>query len=140
MLPAGERPEPTSRNGAGRMLSLIRDGEAVTRADLARRTGLARSTVAQRVEALLARQLVYEAGDSTSTAGDHRDSRLYGGRHEEAPGDGLVRAPIRVWSKTPGFVECPAETLGQRAHQTLPPPLLYFRRWRTVGSTNAHDR
>src|SRR3954471_20142656 len=69
MLPAGERPEPTSRNGAGRMLSLIRDGEAVTRADLARRTGLARSTVAQRVEALLARQSVYEAGDSTSTGG-----------------------------------------------------------------------
>jgi predicted NBD/HSP70 family sugar kinase len=51
------------------VLSLIRDGEAVTRADLARRTGLARSTVAQRVEALLAHQLVYEAGGSASTGG-----------------------------------------------------------------------
>jgi predicted NBD/HSP70 family sugar kinase len=55
--------------GAGSVLRLIRDGEAVTRADLARRTGLARSTVAQRVDALLAHELVYEAGGSTSTGG-----------------------------------------------------------------------
>jgi len=67
MLTAGESQE--SPIGAGRVLSLIRDGEAVTRADLARRTGLARSTVAQRVEALLAHQLVYEAGGSASTGG-----------------------------------------------------------------------
>ena len=51
------------------MLRLIRDGEAVTRAALARRTGLARSTVAQRVDALLAHHLVYEAGDEASTGG-----------------------------------------------------------------------
>jgi predicted NBD/HSP70 family sugar kinase len=69
MLTAGESQDPTSPTGAGRVLSLIRDGEAVTRADLARRTGLARSTVAQRVEALLAHQLVYEAGGSASTGG-----------------------------------------------------------------------
>jgi predicted NBD/HSP70 family sugar kinase len=69
MLTAGESPDPSSPTGAGRVLSLIRDGEAVTRADLARRTGLARSTVAQRVEALLAHQLVYEAGGSASTGG-----------------------------------------------------------------------
>lgn len=55
--------------GLGSVLRLIRDGEAVTRADLARRTGLARSTVAQRVDALLAHELVYEAGDSASTGG-----------------------------------------------------------------------
>src|SRR3954471_20263343 len=69
MLTAGEGPDVTSPTGAGRVLSLIRDGEAATRADLARRTGLARSTVAQRVEALLAHQLVYEAGGSASTGG-----------------------------------------------------------------------
>src|ERR687883_1141701 len=69
MLTAGESQESTSPTGAGRVLRLIRDGEAVTRADLARRTGLARSTVAQRVEALLAHQLVYEAGGSASTGG-----------------------------------------------------------------------
>jgi len=55
--------------GAGAVLRLIRDGEAVTRAELARRTGLARSTVAQRVDALLAHRLVYEAGGSESTGG-----------------------------------------------------------------------
>src|SRR5688572_21423686 len=55
--------------GAGSVLRLIREGNAVTRADLARVTGLARSTVAQRVDALLAHELVYEAGDSASTGG-----------------------------------------------------------------------
>ncbi len=51
------------------MLRLIRDGDAVTRADLARATGLARSTVAQRVDALLAHSLVYETGGASSTGG-----------------------------------------------------------------------
>ena len=51
------------------LLSLIRAGTAVTRADLARHTGLARSTVAQRVGALLASGLVLEAGGSPSTGG-----------------------------------------------------------------------
>ena len=51
------------------MLRLIRDGEAVTRADLARRTGLARSTVGHRVDALLAHRLVYEAGHHPSSGG-----------------------------------------------------------------------
>lgn len=63
--PAG-RSSPT---GAGALLHLIRDGVAVTRADLARVTGLARSTVAQRVDALLEQGLVYEAGGSASTGG-----------------------------------------------------------------------
>jgi predicted NBD/HSP70 family sugar kinase len=58
-----------SVTGLGSVLRMIRDGEAVTRAELARRTGLARSTVAQRVDALLAHELVYEAGDSASTGG-----------------------------------------------------------------------
>jgi predicted NBD/HSP70 family sugar kinase len=55
--------------GAGSVLRLIRDGEAVTRAAIARRTGLARSTVAQRVDALLAHELVFEAGGEASTGG-----------------------------------------------------------------------
>jgi predicted NBD/HSP70 family sugar kinase len=55
--------------GAGSLLRMIRNGEAVTRADLVRRTGLARSTVAQRLDALLAHELVYEAGGSASTGG-----------------------------------------------------------------------
>ena len=63
------RPGETVAIGVGSVLRMIRDGEAVTRAELARRTGLARSTVAQRVDALLANELVYEAGDSASTGG-----------------------------------------------------------------------
>src|SRR5215218_3186146 len=59
----------SSPTGAGALLRLIRDEVAVTRADLARATGLARSTVAQRVDALLSQGLVYEAGDSASTGG-----------------------------------------------------------------------
>jgi predicted NBD/HSP70 family sugar kinase len=54
---------------------LIRDGEAVTRAALTARTGLSRSTVSQRVDALLAHGLVYEADDSVSTGG-RRPGRL----------------------------------------------------------------
>jgi predicted NBD/HSP70 family sugar kinase len=56
-------------NTPGELLSLIRAGTAVTRADLARHTGLARSTVAQRVDALLASGLVLEAGGTPSTGG-----------------------------------------------------------------------
>jgi predicted NBD/HSP70 family sugar kinase len=55
--------------GAGAVLRLIREGDVVTRADIARRTGLARSTVAQRVDALLAHHLVYEVGGAASTGG-----------------------------------------------------------------------
>ena len=67
-----EAPEraPSGRPpGAGAILRLIREGDARTRAEIARRTGLARSTVAQRVDALLAHQLVYEQGGTASTGG-----------------------------------------------------------------------
>jgi predicted NBD/HSP70 family sugar kinase len=60
---------PSSPTSAGALLELIRNGTATTRADLARHTGLARSTVAQRVDALLGARLVYEAGGSASTGG-----------------------------------------------------------------------
>ena len=64
---AGTR--PTSGTGAGAMLRLIRDGRASTRAELVALTGLARSTVAQRMDALLAQRLVIPAGASASTGG-----------------------------------------------------------------------
>jgi len=60
---------PATPAGAGDVLRLIRHGGGVTRADIARRTGLARSTVAQRVDALIAQGLVYEFGDAPSTGG-----------------------------------------------------------------------
>ena len=64
-LPAAV-PPPTS---AGALLQLIREEVAVTRADLARVTGLARSTVAQRVDTLLANGLVHDTGATVSTGG-----------------------------------------------------------------------
>jgi predicted NBD/HSP70 family sugar kinase len=64
-----EKATQSSPTGPGALLRLIRDGSAATRAELARTTGLARSTVAQRVEALMAANLVYEAGGTASTGG-----------------------------------------------------------------------
>jgi predicted NBD/HSP70 family sugar kinase len=63
-----ETPTPRT-SGLGVVLSHIRSGDAVTRATLAQRTGLARSTIAQRVDVLLESGLIYEAGDSVSTGG-----------------------------------------------------------------------
>jgi predicted NBD/HSP70 family sugar kinase len=68
-------PARGSAGGAGAVLKLIRSGDAVTRAQLVQETGLARSTVAQRVDALVAAGLVYEAGDTRSTGG-RRPTRL----------------------------------------------------------------
>ena len=60
---------PTTSPGAGTLLRLIRDGQASTRAELVALTGLARSTVAQRMDALLSQRLVVPAGGSVSTGG-----------------------------------------------------------------------
>jgi predicted NBD/HSP70 family sugar kinase/DNA-binding transcriptional ArsR family regulator len=54
---------------AGALLRVIRDAGTLTRAELARRTGLARSTVAQRVDTLLEHGLVREVGGNDSTGG-----------------------------------------------------------------------
>ncbi|HEY7792367.1 MAG TPA: ROK family transcriptional regulator [Gaiellaceae bacterium] len=59
----------SSPTSAGALLHLIREEVAVTRADLARVTGLARSTVAQRVDPLLAKGLLIDSGGSVSTGG-----------------------------------------------------------------------
>jgi predicted NBD/HSP70 family sugar kinase len=54
--------------GAGAMLSLIRD-KARTRAELVASTGLARSTISQRMDALLSHGLVVPVGENASTGG-----------------------------------------------------------------------
>ena len=56
-------------DGAGSLLQLLRDGIPRTRSELAAVTGLGRSTVAQRVDALLASSLVGAAGEATSSGG-----------------------------------------------------------------------
>ena len=62
---AGSRGIPFS---AGHILQMIREAET-SRAEIARATGLARSTVSQRVESLLRLGLVVEEGDARSTGG-----------------------------------------------------------------------
>jgi predicted NBD/HSP70 family sugar kinase len=56
-------------DSAGALLQYLRDGVPRTRSQLAAATGLGRSTVAQRVDALLASALVGAAGEATSTGG-----------------------------------------------------------------------
>ncbi|KIH96409.1 ROK family transcriptional regulator [Streptomonospora alba] len=56
-------------NSPGDVLGLISRGEADTRAELARLTGLARSTVAQRVDTLVAHGIVEERESGASTGG-----------------------------------------------------------------------
>ena len=53
----------------GDLLRIIRSGEATTRAELAARTGLARSTIAQRIDSLAAHGLIREMGEAPSTGG-----------------------------------------------------------------------
>ncbi len=54
---------------AGDIFQLLRDGRARTRAELAGTTGLARSTVAARIDALISSGLVGPAGEATSSGG-----------------------------------------------------------------------
>jgi predicted NBD/HSP70 family sugar kinase len=55
--------------GVGAMLQAIRGSGSTTRAELAAHTGLARSTVGQRIDALLAHGLVIPVGENASTGG-----------------------------------------------------------------------
>ncbi len=55
--------------GPGGILALIRSGEAVTRARIMQVTGLSRSTVAQRLDALMACGYIAPAAAETSTGG-----------------------------------------------------------------------
>ena len=65
-----EHPSPTpATNGAGELLQLLRDETPRTRAELAKLTGLARSTVGARVDALLATGLLTPSGEAASTGG-----------------------------------------------------------------------
>jgi predicted NBD/HSP70 family sugar kinase len=64
-----ERPFSSASTGAGDMFQLLLDGQARTKADLVHLTGLARSTVSARVDALLAAGLLMAAGEAASTGG-----------------------------------------------------------------------
>ncbi len=71
-IQAGKDAAPTEAanlSRAGDLFQLLRDGQARTRAELAMTTGLARSTVASRIDALLNSGLVGPAGEATSSGG-----------------------------------------------------------------------
>ncbi|RRR97598.1 ROK family transcriptional regulator [Glycomyces terrestris] len=63
------RPAPAAAAGAGTLLQLLRDGVPRTRSELSALTGLARSTVTGRVDALLAAGLIAPSGETASTGG-----------------------------------------------------------------------
>jgi glucokinase len=72
--------------GAGDIFQLLLDGHARTKADLVHLTGLARSTVSSRVDALLAAGLVVPAGEAASTGGRPPSRVAFN------PGAGLILA------------------------------------------------
>lgn len=63
-------------SGASELFQLLRDGNPRTRAELSTLTGLARSTIALRVDALMELGLVSSVGDALSTGG--RPSTMFG--------------------------------------------------------------
>jgi predicted NBD/HSP70 family sugar kinase len=65
----GERALPGNPVSAGRLLLLVRRGTATTRRELIRVTGLSRSTVTQRVDALLAAGLLRESAGEAEGRG-----------------------------------------------------------------------
>ncbi|MET3905669.1 ROK family protein [Paenarthrobacter sp. 4246] len=62
-------PEAGNLSRAGDLFQLLRDGQARTRAELAVTTGLARSTIASRIDALIGSGLVGPAGEASSSGG-----------------------------------------------------------------------
>ncbi len=66
---ASSPPTVAPPSGAGELLVLLRDQTPRTRAELATLTGLARSTVGARVDALLASGLLAPSGEAVSTGG-----------------------------------------------------------------------
>lgn len=73
----------TEAAGLGRgtavLLDVIRRGQGTTRADLARRTGLGRAAISQRVERLIERGLVLHGRDLPSTGGRPPSSLVFNG-------------------------------------------------------------
>jgi len=62
-------PSGQAATGAGAVLAILRDGRARTRAELAQLTGLARSTVSHRLDALMSQHWVVPTEDAISSGG-----------------------------------------------------------------------
>ena len=67
---AGRTRKPCAPTGSpGTLLDLIRSGDGSTRSDLVALTGLARSTISQRVDELITSGFLVEGGEAKSTGG-----------------------------------------------------------------------
>jgi len=73
-------PSPNGNGTAGTILNLVRNGRATTRGELAAVTGLARSTIAQRVDALLDSHLLISGADAASTGGRPPGTLAFNGK------------------------------------------------------------
>ena len=63
------RGSPLGTSSASELFQLLRDGQPRTRAELSALTGLARSTIALRIDSLMELGLINAVGDATSTGG-----------------------------------------------------------------------
>jgi predicted NBD/HSP70 family sugar kinase len=70
--------------GPGDVLTLIRDGMALTRGDVRELTGLSRMTVAQRLDALLDAGIIVEGDTTESTGGRRRRSLVFNNSQSRA--------------------------------------------------------
>lgn len=111
MAPSEDNPA-VALDGAGEMLGLVREGRASTRADLVQLTGLARSTVSQRVDALLAGG--YLLADEASTSSGGRPPTILGFN----AGRGLVLAlDLGVTGCRIALTDLDATVLEEEVHQ-----------------------
>ncbi|OEV06059.1 hypothetical protein AN216_00745 [Streptomyces oceani] len=89
---------------AGEVLDLVRRGRASTTSQIAQQMGLARSTVAERVELLRAHGLLEQGPDvgAGGGSGDSRDSGSGGSRDSAASGTARRGRPPSVLTFNPG--------------------------------------
>ncbi len=110
MQNAVETPIPWN-GSAGTILHLVRTGRASTRSDLGTLTGLARSTIAQRVDALLDRGLLVLGDDSASTGGRPPSTLVFNRRSGVVLSGDLGATHSRV-----AVTDLGGEALAQRTH------------------------
>jgi predicted NBD/HSP70 family sugar kinase len=116
-------PPPPAGGSAGTILDLVRHGHAITRGDLAAATGLARSTIAQRVDVLLANHWLVPGADSASTGGRPPTTLAFNG------GAGVVAAAdIGATHSRVAITDLRGQVLVERAREIAvtegPDPLL----------------
>ncbi len=102
---------PILANGsAGTILHLVRTGRASTRGEFAALTGLARSTIAQRVDALLEGGLLVLGDDSASTGGRPPSTLVFNRR-----GGVILSGDLGATHSRVAVTDLGGEALAQRA-------------------------